>query len=187
MAKTEIEHSNINFSRCSSEKELNEILQLQQDNLLTKVSDDEKEKEGFVTVEHTYDILKQMNDVCPHIIAKHDNKVVGYALCMHPTFADKIAVLQPMFLEIEKQLSQDESFIAMGQICVSKAHRKKGIFRKLYSEMKHHCQKDFKWIITEVDALNTRSMQAHTAVGFEEMCTYPSGNQDWKLIKLSTS
>jgi hypothetical protein len=41
-----------------------------------------------------------MNAVCPHIIAKVDDKVVGCALCMHPLFSAVIAVLKSMFDEI---------------------------------------------------------------------------------------
>jgi ribosomal protein S18 acetylase RimI-like enzyme len=174
----------IKFTRCTSKSELQQILDLQQKNHLQNVNAEEKIKEGFVTVSHTLEILSEMNDACPHIIAKDQEKVVGYALCMHPRFGNDIEVLKPMFLEIASVVPETESFIAMGQICIDKEYRRQGIFRKLYETMKKSIQPEFNSIITEVDATNLRSLEAHYAVGFKELKTYYAGGQDWKLIVL---
>lgn len=174
----------ISYGRAVTEKDLLEILALQQKNLHTKISFEEKKKEGFVTVSHTYEILKEMNDTCAHIIAKSEGRVVGYALCMHPKFADKIEVLQPMFDEIEAIVPSIKNYVAMGQICIDKAFRKQGVFRKLYENMQHAIRPEFDTIITEVDATNDRSLQAHYAVGFKDLKTYYSGGQKWVVIYL---
>lgn len=172
----------ITYGRAKSETELNQILALQRANLLENVSSKEKKKEGFVTVCHTLDVLKAMNDVCPHILAKFDDTVIGYALCMPPKFADKIEVLRPMFDQIEAIRPTVENYIVMGQICVARAFRGKGVFRKLYQTMREAVQAEFAHIITEVDAENRRSLRAHYAVGFEELKTYRSEGQEWKVI-----
>ena len=78
----------IRYKRASRKDELEQILKLQQDNLPSVVSEEIKKTEGFVTVHHDFDILNKMNEVCPHIIATSDEKVVGYTLCMHPKFGD---------------------------------------------------------------------------------------------------
>lgn len=174
----------VRFCTVTSKEELEQILSLQQANLWTNVSLEEKEKDGFVTVEHTFDILQQMNKVYPHVIAKDGDNVVGYALCMHPMFADKIDILKPMFTEIDAVVPKEEKYMAMGQICVGKNYRNQGIFRGLYNTMKQHVQPEFQSIITEVDAKNTRSLQAHYAVGFKELKTYFSDGRDWILISL---
>ncbi len=137
-----------------------------------------------MTVSHTFDILKAMNDACPHVVAKSDGMVIGYALCMHPKFADDIVVLRPMFDEVEALHPKVENYIAMGQICVAKAYRGQGVFRKLYKTMREAVQPEFGLIITEVDAENERSLHAHYAVGFEELTTYRSEGQEWKVIWL---
>lgn len=172
------------YGRATSEEDLNQILALQQKNLPGVVSSEEKKIEGFVTVSHTFDILKAMNDACPHIVAKSDGIVIGYALCMHPKFADEIEVLRPMFDEIGALRPKVENYIVMGQICVAKAYRGQGIFRQLYLTMKKVVQREFEIILTEVDAENMRSLRAHFAVGFEELKTYRSGDQYWKLLGL---
>lgn len=175
----------IHYKSASTIEELNQILALQLENLPGAVSEEEQILEGFVTVHHTFDLLKRMNDVCAHIIAIFKGKVVGYSLCMHPKFGDEIEVLQPMFAEIKKVVTDGENFMVMGQICIDKEYRKRGVFRKLYETMLKEIQPQFNTIITEVDLKNSRSLKAHYAVGFKLLSSYHSGGQDWVLISLS--
>ncbi len=172
------------YGIATSETDLNQILVLQQKNLPGAISSEEKKIEGFVTVSHTLDILRAMNDVCPHIVAKSDGTVIGYALCMHPKFADEVEILQPMFDKIDAIIPKIENYIAMGQICIDKAYRGRGVFRQLYRTMQEAVRPEFGQIITEVDAENVRSLRAHYAVGFEDVATYRSGVQLWKVVGL---
>jgi len=172
------------YKRASDDEELDQILKLQQQNLPPRLSAEERRKEGFVTVSHTFDALERMNNICPHIIAKDDDVVIGYALCMHPNFANEIEVLKPMFDQITLTLPKGISYIVMGQICADKEYRNEGVFRKLYETMKRAVQLEFDCIITEVDNKNTRSLRAHYAVGFVGLNTYSSGGQKWNLILL---
>lgn len=174
----------IYYKQASSEQELEQILSLQQKNLVKSLSTEDREKEGFLTVEHTMEILKAMNDRCGHIIAVENGDVIGYALCMHPAFADSIEVLQPMFIEINKVVEGKVNYMVMGQICVAKSHRGKGIFRNLYLTMKNRLPEGFDTIITEVDGKNKRSLAAHSAVGFKTLKVYQSGEKEWHLIVL---
>lgn len=174
----------ITFERATSKVDLNQILDLQRKNLPAHISSEEKKKEGFVTVSHTYANLKAMNDVCQHIVAKSGGHVIGYALCMHPSFAEDIEVLHPMFEKVEAILPKIENYIVMGQICIDKAYRGQGIFRKLYLAMRGAVHPEFEYIITDVDAENTRSLGAHYSVGFKDLATFCSCGQVWKIIQL---
>lgn len=176
---------NIKYTPATTAEELVQLLSLQRMNLKSAVSELEMAHEGFVTVSHDLGLLKRMNDACAHILAKDGNKVVAYALSMDPSFNGEIPVLQPMFDELKKRNILD--FLVMGQICVAKTHRKQGIFRGLYEEMKKASHPKYATIITEVDASNTRSLGAHIAIGFEKICAYHSLGQDWELICLKTS
>ena len=176
----------IRFKRAESIAELKQILELQRKNLPSNLSDGTMKVEGFVTVHHTLELLKEMNDACAHFIALNDGEVIGYALCMHPKFKEEIDVLRPMFRQIEQYHKADD-YIVMGQICIDKQFRKKGIFRKLYEEMLSGIQPEFSTIITEVDFENTRSLNAHYAIGFTSICEYQSHDRNWALIKLEAS
>ncbi|WP_136466646.1 GNAT family N-acetyltransferase [Flagellimonas onchidii] len=174
----------IRYTQASTIDHLEQILDLQQQNLPKNLTVKEKELEGFLTVEHSFSILKEMNDECGHIIALDDEKVVAYALCMHPKFAESIKVLKPMFHEINNVVRDKGNYMVMGQICVAKSHRGKGLFRSLYKTMKEKLPNGFDTIITEVDAHNKRSLRAHRAIGFKELKRYYSDEKEWVLIVL---
>jgi len=123
-----------------------------------------------------------MNDKCPHIIAKSNSKVVGYALCMLKEFKEDIEVLRPMFQQVDDCLQVKDTYFVMGQICIDKAFRKRGIFRSMYAFMKQEMATKYDMIITEVDEKNTRSLNAHYAVGFKRLHFYNSNRQEWVLI-----
>ncbi|MCL6267483.1 GNAT family N-acetyltransferase [Flagellimonas myxillae] len=175
----------IRCTQASTRTQLEQILELQRQNLPKNLTEEERHKEGFLTVEHSYEILKEMNEVCGHIIALDSDKVVAYALCMHPKFAESIEVLKPMFHEINKVVQGKHNYMVMGQICVAKSHRGQGVFRRLYNTMKERLPQGIDTIITEVDGKNQRSINAHAAIGFTELKRY-MGEQgkEWVLIQL---
>lgn len=173
---------NIRFTTSSSDIELEQILLLQQSNLSESISSNEKQKEGFVTVKHNFDILKKMNIQQPHIIAKHDDKVVGYALCMTKDFGNDIEVLKPMFAKIDTLIEPKTNYIVMGQVCVDKAYRRQGIFRDLYQKMKSSLQEKYSLLITEVASNNHRSLEAHRAIGFNDLIVYQVDTIEWHII-----
>ena len=172
------------YKQANSDIELKQILALQQANLPKNLTNEEKISEGFLTVEHSLELLKEMNTACPHTIALDSEKVVGYALAMHPKFAEEIEVLKPMFKEINKVVSLNNNYPIMGQICIAKTFRGKGLFRGLYNNMKALLPLGFTKIITEVDTTNIRSIEAHQAIGFIELKRYWAQEKEWSLIVL---
>lgn len=175
------------YKTAVTDQELYQILELQQKNIPTSISEEEKQKEGFVTVHHSFELLKTMNDKCAHTIAISNNNVVGYALSMVKDFKEDIDVLKPMFTKIEANIPNNLKYIVMGQICIDKAFRKKGIFRGMYSKMRDEMKQEYNAIITEVDRTNLRSLNAHYAIGFKVLYSYRSKRQDWKILKWDIS
>lgn len=169
------------YCRATTDKDLKQILSLQQKNSLAYLSDEEKRKEGFITVIHTFDLLKKFNDDCPHIIAKYNDAVVGYALCMTRKFGKDIPLLAPMF-ETADDLLPDKSYLAMGQICVSKEFRGQGVFRGMYHYYQKGLNPYYDCLVTEVATKNQRSLNAHLNVGFKVLKTDISDGISWELI-----
>jgi len=179
----------ITYQLTSTNTELREIIVLQQKNLPNNISNNEKDEQGFVSAQHNLELLTKMHDAHPHVIAKHNNKVVGYALCMLQAFRNEIPLLTPMFNQTDnaiKELNNSINYIVMGQICVDKLYRKQGVFRALYKYMQENISKEYNAIITEVDVKNIRSVNAHKAIGFEILKEHQSNNQNWQLIVLRT-
>ncbi|MFV8377739.1 GNAT family N-acetyltransferase [Flavobacterium sp. LB3R33] len=170
------------YKRASTLDELEQIRTLQLQNSSQNISSEEKLQEGFVTVQHSVALLEQMNSTCAHIIAKENDIVVGFALVMLSSFRNEIKVLIPMFERIDELVPKNKTYVVMGQICVDKSYRKQGIFRGLYHFYKEELQHQFDYLITEVAAINLRSMQAHEAIGFKIIDTYNEDGIVWNII-----
>ena len=188
MVKNELAFLMIQYSIAKTNPELEQILALQKANLPEALSADEIESQGFVTVSHDFHLLAEMNAKCPHIIAKSNDKIIGYALVMLKDFKDRIPVLVPMFEQIDrivyngKILSEIDYFI-MGQVCIAKEFRGRGIFRALFEKMKIEMASKYQLIITEVASRNIRSLKAHFKVGFKTINEYSSKEgEEWAII-----
>lgn len=170
-----------------SDDDLTQILELQNANHRDNISIEDKMSNGFVTVKHNLDLLRQMNHSAKQIIAKHNGKVVGYALVMLSDFKEMIPVLAPMFdlfdsLTYKNKALNNYSYYVMGQICISEDYRGQGIFNDLYLKHKASYADKFELCLTEVSFNNTRSMRAHEKVGFESIHTFEDATDCWSIL-----
>ena len=176
------------YTTASSTDELHQIQQLQTENHRSNLSVELQSSDGFLTVKHSLQLLEQMNTVTPHIIAKDGDHVVGYALGMSKDFVSRIPELRMMFDMIDqvKTVEFDLSamdYIIMGQICVKKDYRGKGIFQGLYQLYFERYKGLFPYIITEVAIRNTKSLFAHQKVGFRIIHQYiEEGVDEWAIL-----
>ena len=84
--------------------------------------------------------------------------------------------------ETADALLAGQKYIAMGQICVDKSYRKKGIFRGMYTFYRNQLQNEYDCLITEVATENKRSLQAHKSIGFKILKTQTTNGVSWELI-----
>jgi len=183
--------ASILYTNAKSSTDLEGILSLQARNHYSNITQDVADKEGFVSCIHDLELIKKMNSPYPHIVAKKGDEIVAYALVMTRAHSDALAILRPMFdkinsLDFEGHALKDSSYVVMGQICIDKEYRSRGIFRKLYENMKQQLAAKFDYIITEVDDDNKRSLAAHARCGFQTIEKYRSGKL-WHLILLKTN
>ena len=165
------------------------ILSLQRRSLRRNVSDHVAEHEGFISVEHTEELLERLNQPVPHSIAidRITHELLGYALSMSPEHRDAMPDLVPMFAEFERLAWRgkpvaDMRYTAMGQVCVAPHARGNGVFRKLYEHWFATQGEHYALGLTEIEASNTRSLGAHAAVGFEELSRYRQGHWTWVIV-----
>jgi GNAT superfamily N-acetyltransferase len=174
----------------TSDDELEQILQLQKRNLIGNIDMAEIQSQGFVTVDHSPEVLLQMHQLAPSVIIKDDHKVVAYALVMLRECRDLVPTLQPMFVNLD-QLAwkgkplNDYKFYVMGQVCVDKDYRGKGLFDLLYQKHKEIYHDQYDFVITEVSTRNHRSIRAHERVGFETINIYRDELDEWAVVILN--
>jgi len=165
------------------EEELEQILALQRANLAHQLTPEEIAAEGFVTVEHTLDLLKRMHTIAPSIVAREGGSLAGYALVMPVECRSLIPILEPMFQRLEALGMAGQRFYVMGQICVDRRWRGKGVFDLLYQAHRRHLRARFDSSVTEVATRNTRSVRAHARVGFTVIDCYRDATEEWVLLR----
>lgn len=177
----------IRYKQHSIEEEILGILKLQRANVENVLASDEVQREGFVTVKHKRDDLKLICGPYGHTIAKVDEEVIGYALTMLPDYSEDIEVLKPMFdtlsrLKWKTQNFNEYNYLAMGQVCVDKRYRGKGIFRGLYDHMRFSFSSHYDFVVTEIAKRNIRSLKAHQKVGFKTIHRFKDSTDDWEIV-----
>lgn len=167
--------------------ELVQILDLQRQNLKQHISEEEKRSQGFVTMQFTLPMLEAMHAGAPSIIVKEDDKVIGYAIVFMPRDRHLYPSLEPMFHTLEgvswhNKPLKEYSYYVIGQICIDKAYRGKGVFELLYNKHKEAYGQHFDIVITEISTSNQRSIRAHERVGFEIVHTYRDELDEWAIV-----
>lgn len=180
----------VKYTSAQNDQDLEGILALQVINLPGSISSKEALEQGFLTVVHEMDLLRDMNRPFAHTIAKKGDDVVGYALSMTEDFKERVPVLVPFLERIRDMEWQSQPvatfrYILMGQVCVAKNYRGQGVFKGLYQKMQERMAPHFDLILTEISERNTRSIRAHEKVGFVEMTRYqaPDG-EHWLVVGL---
>ena len=171
-------NTNIEVSPVRHERDLEQILLLQKQNLAFSA-------DGFVTVNHTLEILREFHAIMPSVVARHNDQVVAYALSMPRESRTLVPVLGPMFQRLDAMPSLDgQRWYVMGQICVAEQWRGHALPDRLYAEHRNHFAGQFDWLITEIAMRNPRSLKAHARVGFIEMDRFRDDTDEWSVVGL---
>lgn len=178
----------IRYTTTENEQDLHGIIALQQANLADRLSVKEIKEQGFVTVRHGLSDLQKMDAIEKSILAKDDDQVIGYLLAMTERSKDDIPILIPMF-ELFKKINfngkpvSEYNYMVVGQVCISKQYRGKGILDDCYKFYKEHFKNKYDLAITEIATTNLRSIRAHERTGFREIHRYTDpGNTEWSVV-----
>lgn len=178
----------VTISTAYLREDLSSILKLQAENLLIALTDEEKEKEGFLTIVHTLEELSRLNDFEKHVVAKVADNIVAYVLVMTKASRDDLPDLIPMFdifdqTDYKGKPIASYDYIAVGQVCVDKKFRGQGLFDRNYAFYKETNQGKYELAVTEIATKNIRSLKAHQRVGFREICRYTASNGvEWAVV-----
>jgi RimJ/RimL family protein N-acetyltransferase len=194
-SKNQYSEAVINFTVAQSDEDLQRILKLQADNHLDSLSSAEMESQGFVSAKHDIETLKIMQTPFPHVIAKatidgtntRKDIVVGYTLAMLQSHEPLIPMAKGICARINAAEYRGMSmrswnYCIMGQVCIHKEYRGKGVFRRLYEQTKAVMSPHFDCIVSAISTKNQRSLRAHAKIGFETICEFRSAGQDWEIV-----
>ena len=74
------------------------------------------------------------------------------------------------------------SYYVMGQVCIDKEYRGKGIFSMLFQKHKEIYSDQYELLVTEISTKNLRSQKAHEKVGFTTIYTYTDTVDEWNVV-----
>lgn len=179
----------IQLTRVTTDDDIRGILALQQANLKRNLTLEEIDSQGFVTLEHSFEVMKAMNEAEPSIIAKDGNKVIGYAIVMLPEFRNSVGKLDGLFknlstINYDGKLIAEYNYVVVGQVCVGLGYRGIGLFKEMYDFYRSELQGKFDCCITDISAKNVRSRKAHVKVGFEVVESFfdEHAGETWEII-----
>ena len=168
-------------------EELQQILDLQQQNLPKNISAEELKSQGFVTFQHDLKTLQEFHQLAPSVIVKDDEKVIAYALTVVNEARHVFPPMESMFRLLEKLQWKDKPFCdyryyEMGQVCVAKEYRGKGVFEMLYQEHKKSYSNKYDLLVTMISTMNHRSLKAHEKVGFQTVLIEKDELDEWAVV-----
>jgi ribosomal protein S18 acetylase RimI-like enzyme len=171
----------------TTKEELEQVHILNQQNLKQHLSPGERMETGFVTWLYPLSLLEEMHRLAPGILVKDGELVAGYALTTLKEASAFHPDLQVMFshvdnLEYRGRPLHAYNFYCMGQICVHKDYRRKGIVQMLYEKHREVYGNRFDFILTEVSTSNLPSLRAHEKTGFETIHTYRDSMDEWNVV-----
>jgi ribosomal protein S18 acetylase RimI-like enzyme len=170
-----------------TDDDLHRILALQRANRRGARSDAEERADGFVTVEHSFDMLRAMHEVAPSVVAVDGAELAGYALVMPVEAAPVVPILAPMFERLRtlshrgRSLAEIPHYV-MGQICVDARHRGRGVVDAMYREHRALLAGRYALVVTEIATRNTRSLRVHERVGFTTLEIYRDALEEWAIV-----
>ena len=167
--------------------QLQQIAALSKENLRGALTSEEKQSQGFITLEYDLSLLEKLHTIAPAVIVSYKENVVGYALTafresapVMPAINEMISHLQT--LSYQGRSLKDYQYYIMGQVCIAKEHRGKGLFDQLYQHHKASFSSRFEMLVTEVSTSNYRSLKAHKNIGFETINTYRDAMDEWDVV-----
>ena len=178
----------ITYTTSTTDKDLEQILQLQKQNLAANLTAEQIASQGFVTVSHRFEDLKKMNGIEAHVIARDNDRVIAYLLAMTDQARFDIPVLMPLFDKFEQLSFQGKKvanyrYIVVGQACVAEGYRGKGILDACYAAYRDYFKNKYEFAVTEIATRNQRSLNAHKRIGFETIHQYVASNGEaWSIV-----
>lgn len=177
----------INIGKVESYNDLLQIRELNQNNLKNNLSEEDRLEYGFLTLDYGIDLLKDVNKIQKSIVARDNDKIVGYAIVIDKTvyglnklFDDLIDRLSTITFNTKKL--KNINYALVGQLCIKKEYRGLGVVKEIYKFYKKEYSKKYHYLITDIDERNKRSLSAHLKIGFQIIDNFYWGESNWNII-----
>lgn len=168
------------------------FLALQEKNLVTNLSDEQK-KNGFVTTPFTEEQLDELIALRGLVIAESERQIVGYTVAAGWDYFKGRPMFELMIERFQKieyrgaRITHENSF-QYGPVCVDAGLRGSDCFPKLFAKMKETMADRYPIGTTFINKINGRSYRAHTEKARIDVIDEFdfNGNRYWGLAFLTS-
>ena len=171
----------------TTDEELSQIAGLSRENLVSNITEEVKQREGYVSWPYPLETLQKLHALTPSVIVKDGDLVAGYALVLTTEAAGiypPLAIALEYFAKVNykgRSLLDFRVYI-MGQICVHQDYRGKGVFQLLYQFHQQQFSPSYDLVFTEISTRNPRSLKAHEKIGFTIVNTHWDEEGEWHVV-----
>ena len=174
-------------------EDVSEVLALHYRYQVDSICEEDK-ADGFITTAFTEQHLRDLIQIEQGLfIAKHNNKIVAYAMsaswqfwCQWPMFAYMVEHLADATY-LGNSLTVDNSY-QYGPVCVDKSVRGQGVFEQIFAFALEQMSRRYPFLVTFINQINRRSFAAHTGkVDLDVIKTFSFNHNEYYKLACKTT
>lgn len=177
-------------TRIGNIKDIPGVLSLQERNLYSNLSEEERKK-GFVTTPFTVPQLEEIIKLNGLFVAENERKVlVAYAFAASWKYFEQWEIFNVMVSRFPKLVFNNEKITTKntfqyGPVCIDMEYRGRGILNLIFEEMRIELLKKYPISITFINKVNTISTIAHTRkLGWEIIDEFELNGNNYIVLAL---
>ena len=171
----------------TEDDELIQIAALSMENMSSMIPDDLKEKEGYVTWPYSIEDLRVIHQITPSIVIKDDDKVIAYLIIL---VSEVREVYQPLknILKLlgpssyQDRLFEDYKYYILGQDCVQRDYRGRGLIKLLFDFQKKHLAPRYDLGVSAISVHNPLSQRIHEKLGAQVINVLSTEENTWNIV-----
>jgi hypothetical protein len=169
--------------RLATDLDLPKIINLQKENNFSRST----EEEGFVGVEMSLPILKEINQD-GIFVAGTEKSIAGYAMPLTENVARRIPIVSKFVDRLDKLKFKGKAvssykWVISGQMLIDKKFRGTGLAEKLWKNYIGLMKREYEVMLAEIPEDNQRMLSVFTKkLKFEVIETYSSHGKKWHIL-----
>ncbi|MEO9966841.1 MAG: GNAT family acetyltransferase [Reichenbachiella sp.] len=159
------------ISRKATIPDIPGILNLQSQNLISELTEEQKDTNGFVTTPFTPELLEEIINLGWAFVTEIDGQIVAYLFGGSWSYYEQWPIFPYMTARFPQwnlagpQITTENSF-QYGPVCIDANHRGKKIINALFEAMRLDFKKTYPLAGTFINQANQISTKAHLKIGW---------------------
>jgi L-amino acid N-acyltransferase YncA len=171
------------------DSDISQIMDIQSENQIENLTLSQQ-KNGYLSIAFTEDEFKAFNDNLCVVVAKEQDKVIGYCCISSAAFNAQFPILDQIVRGISaytipdtQDMPAEANTCIYGPVCIARSHRGKGVLQKLSTRgLEIAKEKGYVYCFSFIAADNERSLQAHRKLSFHTVGTVHHNNNEYVVI-----